>query len=98
MVSLVFLLLAVFDAWFTAKRIPQLGIEAEHNPLIRWLSYKYGVKTGIYAGVLVPTILIMLVGITFPELILYLLGCRTTLFAFQVKVLNANIGTKQNSF
>lgn len=85
-VALLFLLLAVYDAWFTSKRIPQLGIEAEFNPLIRWLSYKYGIVTGIYVGVLAPTVVILTLGIYFPAILIYLFGARTTLFAFQLKV------------
>lgn len=83
-----FLFLALFDAWITSKRIPQLGIEAEYNPLIRWLSYRFGIKTGIYVGVLIPTGIILTLAHWFPCTLIYLLGCRTTLFAFQVKSMN----------
>jgi len=90
LVVLLFVLLASFDAWFTAKRIPQLGIEAEYNPLIRWLSYRFGIKTGIYVGILGPTLILVGISFVWPCVLIYLLGCRTTLFAFQMKVINAD--------
>lgn len=86
-VGLAFLLLALFDAWFTARRIPQLGIEAEYNPFIRWLSYRFNIETGIYVGVLVPTLILLVLGVNFPSLLLFMTGCRTTLCSFQLKVL-----------
>lgn len=85
-VAFLYLLLAVFDAWYTSKRIPQLGIEAEFNPFIKWLSYKYGIVTGIYVGVLAPTVVILTFALYLPMILIYLLGARTTLFAFQMKV------------
>lgn len=87
LIGAIFFALAVFDAWYTSKRIPQLGLEAEYNPLIKWLSRKYGVVTGIYVGVLGPTVVILAVGCWLPCVLIYLFGCRTTLCAFQVKVL-----------
>lgn len=85
---LAFLAMALFDAWFSARRIPQLGIEAEYNPFIRWLSHQFSIKTGMYVGVLLPTAIVMMVGFRFPCVLVYLLGLRTTLFSFQLKVLN----------
>lgn len=85
---LAFFCMALFDAWFSARRIPQLGVEAEYNPFIRWLSYRYSIPTGVYVGVLLPTAFVMLLGFEFPCLLVYILGLRTTLFSFQLKVLN----------
>jgi hypothetical protein len=82
--------MALFDAWFTTRRIPQIGIEAEYNPLIRWLTRKFGVKAGIYAGVLLPTLVLMLLGFTFTKIFVFLVGARTTLFGFQMRVLKGN--------
>lgn len=85
LVILLFAGMAVFDAWFTASRIPQLGIEAEYNLFIRWLSRKYGIKAGVWVGVLLPTLCLIGVGAWGFTFLVYLLGCRTTLFAFQLK-------------
>lgn len=89
LLELCYLSLALFDAWTTAKRLPQIGIEAECNTFIRWLTTKLGIKTGIYVGVLIPTLILMMFAPAFPQCFIFLTGMRTTLCAFQIRTMKA---------
>lgn len=86
LIGLAFLALALFDIWFTVKRIPQLGIEAELNPIIRSLSKRFGIKLGTYVGVLIPTVFVIALGFDFPSILLVIFGCRLTMGSFQYRV------------
>ena len=85
MIAVCYLILALFDAWYTSYRLPPTGLTAEWNPTIRFLARMLGLRTGIYVGVLLPTLLILSLGTLFPSTLIFLLGCRTTLATFQLK-------------
>jgi hypothetical protein len=89
-----YFLLAVFDAGLTAKRLPTIGIEAEYNPVARWLAYKLGVKAGIFLSVLIPTAGIILIGWNNPRFLCFMLGCRTVFFGFQLRTIFAKSDTR----
>jgi hypothetical protein len=82
-----YVLLALFDAWFTTKRLPVIGVEAELNPLARWAAFRFGIPIGIFFSVLIPTGLVLLLICHWLWAMTFMLGCRTTMFAFQLKVL-----------
>jgi hypothetical protein len=84
---LLYLSFALFDVWFTAKRLPHIGIEAELNPFARWAALKFGIAEGIFTSVLIPTVGVILVCHNHLWLMTFMLGCRTTLFAFQLRQL-----------
>jgi hypothetical protein len=75
--------LAFYDAQFTKVKLRQFGVQAELNPLVRFLAKKLG-NVGVDIGVSLPTVGIILLGRSYPELLTYLLGWRTCLFAFQL--------------
>lgn len=81
-----YVLLVLFDAWFTIKRLPLVGIEMELNTLTRWLIRKIGLNAGVLVGVLVPSWAILLITCHWLWLMTLMLGMRITLFAFQLKV------------
>lgn len=46
--------LLTFDACFTARRMNEIGIDVELNPVVRWLSRKLGATLGSAIGIVVP--------------------------------------------
>jgi len=82
-----FVLLALFDVWYTIRQLTRLGPEVELNGFIRWIIPKTSVASGVFTGIMVPTLLLVPLGLRFPSLLVFLLGCRTTLASFQLRVL-----------
>lgn len=78
---LVFVGMALYDADYTVEL--NVPIELELNSWIRQLRVRYGLKVGAYVGILLPTVAIGCIGYMFPYVLAFVLGMRTTLFAFQ---------------
>jgi hypothetical protein len=90
--KLCFLAMALFDAWATNQRLSKVGIQAEYNPLIRWLSEHFGTEGGVFIGILVPTLILISFAEIFPKSFIFLVGTRTTLFGFQMRTLKELLG------
>lgn len=82
-----YVLLSFFDAWFTIKRLPAIGIDSELNLFARWMAHKYGVLVGIMTSVLIPTAGVVFICVHWLWLMTFMLGARATLLAFQLRVL-----------
>jgi hypothetical protein len=80
------LLLAFLDAEFTKRKLSELGVEVELNPVIRGLSRLLGIRIGVDLGIVLPTGALAIVGWYHPWLLLYVLGVRSCLFLFQLRV------------
>ena len=90
----ILLILAIFDARFTADLLRKVGPEVELNHLIKWLTPLVGVTAASWIGVLSPTVVLTAVGLGLKwcGFLSFLCGARTTLFAFQLyRKKNANI-------
>ena len=78
-------LLAFLDLEYTKRKIAELGVEVELNPLIRKLVSMLGVEYGTDLGVIVPTALVAWAGWYNPNLLSFVLGMRFLLFLWQLK-------------
>lgn len=79
--SILWLLLAAFDAWFTQRQMRLHGIAVEMNKVIRYLAGMLGEQAGAYFGVGVPSIAIASLAIMFhaSHAIAVLVGMRLML-------------------
>ena len=75
-------LLAFLDSEFTKRRISEFGVEVELNPLIRGLVKGIGIY-GVDVGVCIPTTIIGILGLKYPNLLTFALGVRSCLFLLQ---------------
>lgn len=80
---IIYLGMALYDADYTHKQIERLSPLVELNVAIRKLCIRFGARKGAYLGVLGPTVVLGVIGYMFPYVLAFLLGMRTTLFAFQ---------------
>ena len=81
----VFLLLAFLDGEFTKRKLSEVGIEAELNPLIRGLCRVIGIERGVDLGIVLPTLVIAAIGWYFPEFLAFMIGMRSFLFLLQCR-------------
>lgn len=80
---LLFLGLAYSDIWYTRFMLKRHGLGIELNPLIPWLARKFGLSSGVFLGIALPTLLILYLGITFRPLLELVTLARLLLFFLQ---------------
>ena len=80
-----FLLFAFLDLEFTKRRLAEVGVDKELNPLIRLLIKKLGLTWGTTIGILIPTGILASLGWYNPNLLSFMLGVRGLLFLLQLQ-------------
>ena len=80
----IFLALASFDAAYTIRMLSKHGVEIELNPAIRWLVARFGLLTGVWAGVMIPTLAIAALAILWPPLLAVMIPARALLCGMQL--------------
>jgi hypothetical protein len=86
-----FLLLTFLDVLFTERKILEMGLQAELNPVIRKLvllltkktRLEWAVGWGVFLGIMIPAGGQMALGWFNPNLLSFLIGIRFCLFLFQ---------------
>jgi hypothetical protein len=73
--------LTIFDAYFTTKRMNEIGNDVELNPVVRGIAKRLGATTGSLLGIVAPQALLILLLADFHlDLALsFILGMRTFL-------------------
>lgn len=79
------LVLSAFDVYNTVNRISDYGLSVELNPFVRTLVLMTGVDVGVVMGVLIPTGLLILLGLYCSPVLYFVLGSKATLFLMQMK-------------
>jgi hypothetical protein len=84
--SIAFVGLCVFDAWFTQRQMHRFGIAVEMNRFIRFLAGIFGEEVGATIGVGAPSLALLSLCLIFhAEIFLALVvGFRSALFVKQV--------------
>lgn len=92
---LLFLGLAYSDIWYTRFMLKRHGLGIELNPLIPWLARKFGLSSGVFLGIALPSLVILYLGITFRPLLEFVTLARLMLFFMQALRLRIELGTPQ---
>lgn len=96
---LLFLGLTYSDLLYTMFMLTRHGIEIELNPVIKWLSRKLGLATGVLVGISVPALLLLYFGIDFKPLLEAVTFARLMLFFLQICRLRVELATyRQRSY
>jgi hypothetical protein len=84
--SIVFVGLCAFDAWFSARQMRLFGIAVELNRFVRFLCGRFGIEIGAIIGVGGPSVALLALSLIFhAEVPLALIvGFRFALFLKQV--------------
>lgn len=77
--------LAAWDATLTAERIEKYGTVVELNRTVQWLSEHLGAKVGVQFGIMLPSVILVSIGLAgpFPALLGFVFGIRTLTAYYQ---------------
>jgi len=81
--------LAVADALITVRQLRKLGLQAELNPLIKFLGAKLGIVNGVALGVGLPAIAVSILFFNYPTVLALFVGMRVMLSLGQIVALRA---------
>lgn len=90
---LLFMGLAYSDVMYTGFMLKRHGIGIELNPLIPWLARRMGLPLGVLLGILLPSLVILWLGIDFRPLLEIVTLARLLLFFMQANHLRTELAT-----
>jgi hypothetical protein len=88
---LLFLTLVFSDMVYTHFMLGRYGLGIELNPTIPWLARKFGLAFGVFAGIAIPSLLFLFLGIYFRPLLEFITLCRLMLFFLQAQQLRIQL-------
>lgn len=93
---LLFMGLVYSDILYTGFMLKRHGVHIEMNPLIPWLIRKFGLTLGVFAGIAVPSLIILYLGLNFRPLLEVVTLARLMLFFLQASRLRIELETSKN--
>jgi hypothetical protein len=85
LLSIVFLLLACYDAAHTYRMLKTHGLSIEMNPALPWLARKIGLAPGVWTGIMIPTLALVTLGLVIHPILEFLVPARGFLFGLQLR-------------